>query len=74
MVNLLLKGVWSNEDIMRYVGCSKTKASELHQEASIKHGGYIPHLPKKVKRDAVLEVLGLDILKEIQIAKEINDD
>lgn len=58
MEELINKQYWTNADIMAYAGCGKTKASQIRREALVKHDGLIPLLPRKVKRDAVLKVLG----------------
>lgn len=63
---LLQKSIWTNQDIMDYVGCGMTTASKIHKEAIIKHDGYIPLCPKKVRRDAVLKVLGINCVQEIR--------
>ncbi len=68
---LLLKSVWTNQDIMAYSGCCMTSASAIHQRAVIEHDGLIKLLPKKVKRDAVLKVLGVDPDEEIGRIKQI---
>lgn len=65
MIDLLLRAIWSNQDIMAYVGCARSKASEIHKEAVTKHNGYVPQCPKKVRRDAVLKVLGVNFVDEI---------
>lgn len=71
---LYAKPLWSNQDIMRFTNLGRTKASEIHQEAAIKHNGISKLCPKKVKRDAVLKVLGLDFeneLSKLNLLKEI---
>lgn len=50
---------------MSYVGCARSKASEIHKEAVIKYDGSVPQCPKKVRRDAVLKVLGVNFVDEI---------
>lgn len=62
--NLLSKAIWTNQDIMDYLGCGKTVASRIHREAVIKYGGYIELCPRKVRRDAVLKVLGVSFTEE----------
>jgi hypothetical protein len=63
--NMLARSIWSNQDIMAYVGCSKTKASSIRQKAVIEHKGYVESFPKKVRRDAVLAALGIDLKTEV---------
>lgn len=63
--NLLSKGIWTNQDIADYAGCSLTTASKIRQEA-IKLGGACKIFPQKVRSEKVLEALGLDYKTEIQ--------
>jgi hypothetical protein len=62
--NILARSVWSNQDIMDYVGCGKTIASKIHQLALKEHNGYVAMCPKKIKRDAVLKVLDVSFHEE----------
>lgn len=68
---LLMKPIWSNEDIMKYVKCGSNSACLIHQNAAIKHDGVVKLLPKKVKRNAVLAALGIDVNQEFEKAKSI---
>lgn len=70
---LYAKPLWSNQDIMDFTNFGKTKASEIHQAASIKHNGVSKLCPQKVKRDAVLEVLGLDFKEELSKLKSLKE-
>ncbi len=74
IVSLYAKPLWSNKDIMIFTGCSVNKASEIRKEAINEANGLPVIYPKKVKRDAVLKVLGLDFKNEmskIKLLKEI---
>ncbi|MCM1556788.1 MAG: hypothetical protein NC087_04560 [Anaeroplasma bactoclasticum] len=62
---LLAKSIWCNQDIMDYAGCKLTTASAIHKKAVLEHDGLVKVLPTKVKRDAVLKVLGIDPVEEI---------
>ena len=55
--DVLKKVYWSLDDIRAYLGCGRTKASKIRQEAIRKFNGFNPLLPQKVKRDAVLKIL-----------------
>ena len=68
---LLAKTVWTNQDIMNYLGCHKTKASVIRQIAIKKHSGHIEILPKMVRRDAVLEAIGTNVTIEIMNIKDL---
>ena len=68
--NLLAKALWSLNDIMEYVECSKTTASKIRQKA-IKLGGISELFPQKSKRESVLEALGIDCREEIQIIEKL---
>jgi hypothetical protein len=48
---------WTNKDIRDYVGCGVNKASQIRKEAILHHDGFIPLLPRKVKKQAVLDAL-----------------
>ena len=63
--NILARSIWSNKDIMDYVGCGITTASRIHQLALKEHNGYVAMCPKKIKRDAVLKVLGVSFKEEV---------
>lgn len=69
--SLLLKSVWTNQDIMAYTNCGATTASAIHQKAVIEHNGLIKLLPRKVKRDAVFKALGIDPDQEIEKLKQV---
>ena len=71
IIELLLKAVWTNSDIEFYCNCSKTKASQIHQKAVIEHDGAVLSIPSGVKRDAVLETLGIDHAAEIEKLKSV---
>ncbi len=60
---LMLKGMWSLEDIKQYCDCGTTKASQIRQ-AALKLGGGCIYSSKLVLRDKVLEALGLDPASE----------
>lgn len=47
----------SNKDIMELVPCGKNKASEIRKIAILEFNGLNPLLPRKVKREAVMQVL-----------------
>ncbi len=68
---LYAKPLWSNQDIMAFTNLGKTKACKIHREAAIKHKGVNKLCPQKVKRDAVLEVLGLDFNEEVSKLKSL---
>ncbi len=61
MDTLLQKFIWDNKDIQEFTGCSKTTASKIRKEAITKYDGFIPIMPRKTKRDAILKVLGVVI-------------
>lgn len=71
-IDLLKNAIWTNKDIMEYVGCGATKAVEIRKSAVFEHKGLIPMCPKKVYRDAVLRALGLDFRSEIEKYKLVN--
>lgn len=56
-VELLKKSYWNLADIQSFVGCGRSKASKIRQEAVSKFNGFNKLLPQKVKREAVLKVL-----------------
>lgn len=66
--NILLKGMWSLEDIQTYCGCCKTKASQIRQKA-LKLGGGTELSSHLIQRDKVLEALGLDPHEEKELLK-----
>lgn len=68
---LLSNPLWSNQDIMDYIGCSINKATDIRQKAINNANGLSSIYPKKVKRDSVLKVLGLSVIAEIHLIKEI---
>lgn len=75
-IDLLAISIWSNRDIMEYVGCGSTKAVEIRRTAIFKHKGMVPMCPKKVYRDAVLNALGLNFYSELEkyrLLKELKD-
>lgn len=69
METVLLKAYWSLADIQTYLGCGRTTASKVKQQAMKLNGGcvYDAYL---VKRDAVLRALNLDPEKELMVVKE----
>ena len=60
---LLQKPIWSNKDIQEFTGCSSTTAVKIRKEAITKYDGFIPIMPKKTKRDAILRVLNLEVVR-----------
>lgn len=72
-ISLLSKPLWSNQDIMDYLGCKTTTASNIRQEA-IKVGGISKLFPQRTKRDAIFEVLELDYEREIKRLKLLMED
>ena len=60
---LLQKPIWSNKDIQEFTGCSATTAVKIRKEAITKYNGFIPIMPKKTKRDAILKVLNLEVVR-----------
>lgn len=54
---LIKKAYWNLSDIQSFVGCGRSKASKIRQEAVNKFNGFNKLLPQKVKREAVLKVL-----------------
>jgi hypothetical protein len=70
---LLSKPFWSNQDIMEYVGCKTTRASQIRQEA-LKHGGVSRLYPQKTKRDAIFKVLELDYKEELIRLKILKEE
>ena len=70
---LLQKPIWNNTDIMQYVGCKATKASEIKQLALKRYKGVVRGFPQRVKRDAVLELLGLSFEEEIKKLNILED-
>lgn len=69
MDKILLKAYWSLADIQTYLGCGRTTASKIKQEALKLNGGcvYDAYL---VKRDSVLRALNLDPDRELMVVKE----
>lgn len=69
MEAILLKAYWSLADIQTYLGCGRTTASKIKQEAMKLNGGcvYDAYL---VKRDSVLLALNLDPERELMVVKE----
>jgi len=69
MDKILLKAYWNLTDIQTYLGCGRTTASKIKQEAMKLNGGcaYDAYL---VKRDAVLRALNLDPERELMVVKE----
>ena len=70
---LLAKPFWSNSDIMAYVGCKSTTASQIRQQA-IKVGGCSKFYPQKTKRDAIFQVLELDYNLEVLKIKCLKEE
>lgn len=70
---LLAKPFWSNSDIMAYVGCKSTTASQIRQQA-IKVGGCSKLYPQKTKRDAIFQALGLDYKDELLRLKILKEE
>lgn len=68
---LLAKPVWSCDDIQQYINCRRTKAFEIKKRA-IALGGAVRGMPSKVKRDIVLEMLGINITAELEIINKFN--
>lgn len=68
---ILSKTLWSNTDIMDFVGCKKTIASQIHRIAAIEFDGVVKVFPRMVKRDSVLRYLGLDLIKEVSIVRSM---
>lgn len=62
---VLLKPIWSNEDIEAYVGCKSTRASQIHR-AALNYGGLFRFIPTLVYRDAVLKALNIDLKAELE--------
>ncbi len=71
-LELLSNPIWSNQDIMDFVGVKEAQASKIHQEAVKKHNGKVPFNFKKVKRDAVLAVIGINLEQEQKNLQEIS--
>lgn len=71
-LELLANPIWSNKDIMDFVGVKEAQASKIHQEAVKKHNGQVPYNFKKVKRDAVLAVIGINLEQEQKNLQEIS--
>ena len=69
---LLAKPIWSCSDIQEYLDCGRTKASQIKARA-LKIGGVVRGIPSKVKKDAVLEVLGLDFEDEIKKLNKLEE-
>lgn len=69
MDKILLKAYWNLADIQTYLGCGRTTASKIKQEALKLNGGcvYDAYL---VKRDSVLRALNLDPDRELMVVKE----
>lgn len=63
-LSLLSTPLWTNKDIMNYVGCSVNKATQIRQRAIMTANGLSIICPKMVKRDAVFKVLELDLNNE----------
>ena len=68
---LLSKTLWSLDDICLFVGCKKTKASQILSAA--KKISVSKFMPSKAKRDNVLKVLNIDFQEEIQKQKILNN-
>lgn len=66
---LLSKPIWSNKDIMCYVGCSSSKAVEIHQRVSA-IGGVSKIMKRMCLRDYVLKVLNTSLDIEIKTIGE----
>lgn len=71
-LELLSNPIWSNQDIMDFVGVKEAQASKIHQEAVKKYNGQVPFNFKKVKRDAVLAVIGINLEQERKNLQEIS--
>ena len=71
-LELLSNPIWSNKDIMDFVGVQAVQASKIHQEAVKKYNGQVPFNFKKVKRDAVLAVIGINLEQERKNLQEIS--
>ena len=59
---------------MAYVGCGRSKASEIRRKAIVRYNGSVPLFPKKVYRDAVLKVLGIVHSKEVKKIKYLQEE
>lgn len=71
-LELLSNPIWSNQDIMDFVGVQSAQASKIHQKAVKQHNGQVPFNFKKVKRDAVLDVIGISLEQERKNLQEIS--
>lgn len=56
-IDLLLKPLWTNQDIADYCGVGLNVASAIRTAAIKQHDGLFTLDTKKVKRDAVLKVV-----------------
>ncbi len=65
-IELLANPIWTNQDIMDFVGCSSTKAVQIRKKAIFECNGIIPMCPKKVYRNAVLKAVGLNYETELE--------
>ena len=57
---MLQEEYWTNQDIRNYVGCGVNKASQIRKKAIKDFNGFNPLLPRKVKKESVLQVLKIE--------------
>lgn len=65
-IDLLLKPLWTNQDIADYCGVGLNVAGSIRQEAIKQYDGLFKLDTKKVKRDAVLQVILGNTMSDIE--------
>ena len=68
-IELLQSSKWNYKDIADWCECSKSKANQIARLARDKGGG-IKFFTSYVLRDTVLEILGVDLERELKILYE----
>lgn len=71
---LIIKPLWSNEDIKKYFECGTTKASQIRQSAVVRHKGLDRFNLKKVRVESVFETLGISYEKELSKIKFMEEE
>lgn len=66
-IQLLSKPYWNNTDIKEYLRCGLTKASQIHQAAARDYRGACIFNSRLVKRDSVLQAVGIDPKRELEM-------
>lgn len=71
-VELLTTPAWSLKQLMGYLDIkSRATGIKLKEKAINQYGGSVPYGHQYVKRDAILEMLGTDYKRELEVLNEI---